>query len=71
MDTSSYSLDRTTSMSLYSSRPFLLLGGPLRLSSLLTLERAVTGTAHLGVSPHLHSDKEVYLLRDYRPITGL
>ena len=34
---------------------------------MLTPERAVTRTTHLGVSPHLPSDKEIYLLRDYRP----
>ena len=49
------------------SRPSSLLGGTLRLSSLLTPERAVTRASHLGVSPHLPLAKEIYLLRDYRP----
>ena len=31
---------------------------------MLTPERAVTRTIHLGVSPHLPSDKEIYLLWD-------
>ena len=39
----------------------------MMLSLLLTPERAVTRTTHLGVSPHLPSDKEIYLQRDYRP----
>ena len=49
------------------SRPSWLLGGTLRISSLLTPERGVARTTHLGVSPHLPSNKEIYLLRDYRP----
>ena len=40
-------------------RTGLLLRGTLRLSSLLTPERAVARTTHLGVSPHLPSDKEI------------
>ena len=46
-------------------------GALLRLSSLLTAERAVPRTTHVGVSPHLLSDKEIYLLRDYRSTFGL
>ena len=38
---------------------------------MLTPARAVTRTTHLGVSPHLPSDKEIYLLRDYRPTFGV
>ena len=30
-------------------------------------ESAVTRATLLGVSPHLSSDKEINLLRDYRP----
>ena len=52
------------------SRPSWLLGGTLRLSLLLTLERAVTRTAHLGVSLHIPSDKDIHL-RDYRPMLGV
>ena len=69
-DTRSCPLDRTASMSLYynpSLSPSWLLGGALRLSSLLTPERTVAHTTHLGVSPHLPSHEEIYLLRDYRP----
>ena len=41
-------------------RPRWLLGGSLRLSSLLTLERAVARTTHLGVSPqHTSSGRDV------------
>ena len=42
----------------------------MMLSLLLTPERAVTRTTHLGVSPHLPSEKKVYLLRDYCPTFG-
>ena len=52
-------------------RTGLLLRGTLRLSSLLTPERAVARTTHLGVSPHLPSDKEIYPPRDYRPTFGV
>ena len=45
-----------------------LLEGTLRLSSVLNLECPVTRATHLCVSPHLPSDTEVYLLRDYRPM---
>ena len=38
---------------------------------MLTPERAVTRTNHLGVSPRLLSDKDIYLLRDYRPTFGV
>ena len=38
---------------------------------MLTPEHAVTRTTHLGVSPHLLSDKEIYLLRDYHPTFGV
>ena len=50
-----------------------LLGGTLRLSSVLTPESAVTRATHLGVSPHLPSDKEINLLRlrDERPTFGV
>ena len=67
VDTRSCFLDRTPHYHYNPSRPPWLLGGTLRLSSLLTPERAVPRTTHLGVSPHLPSDKEIYLLRDYRP----
>ena len=46
--------------------------GTLRLPSLLTLESALyTTQPHLGVSPHLPSDKEINLLLDYRPTFGV
>ena len=41
------------------------------LSSLLTPERAVTRTTQLGVSPYVPSDKQIYLLRDYRLTLGV
>ena len=49
------------------SRPSWPHGGTLRLSSALTPECAVTRATHLGVSPHLPSNKEINLLRNYRP----
>ena len=53
------------------SSPSWLVGDILRLSSVVTPEIAVTRATQLGVSPHLPSDKEISLLRDYRPTFGV
>ena len=71
VDTRSCLLDRTASFSLSPFKATLAPRGTLRISSFLTLEGAVTCTTHLGVSPHLPSDTETDLLRDYRPILGV
>ena len=49
--------------------------GPSRalrgVASLLTLERAVPHSTHLGVFPHLHLKEKIDLLRNYRRTSDL
>ena len=70
MDTRSCPLHRTASLSLEPFKAILAPRGHSEIILDVDPESAVTRVTHLGVSPHLPSDKEINLLRDYRPTLG-